>query len=254
VKVLVTFALESEFAPWRKLRGFKRVSIAAWDRSYRAQVGSANVRVLITGVGRFAAQRSMARAFTDLPTDVCISSGLAGSLRSTYRLGEVLAARATCEASGEHIVYSHSELLADAVQLGATRVERLIVSEEVVGSADEKQSLGAFGDAIDMESLYVLAASAHNAIPAIAVRAISDGTESNLPLDFNRVFDDRGAVSVPKVIGQLLAHPQRVGGLLRIARQSQRAASALAAFLDAYVQEIGHDPLFEVSKADAIAV
>jgi len=140
------------------------------------------------------------------------------------------------------------------VQLGATRVERLIVSEEVVGSADEKQSLGAFGDAIDMESLYVLAASVHNAIPAIAVRAISDGTESNLPLDFNRVFDDRGAVSAPKVIGQLLAHPQRVGGLLRIARQSQRAASALAAFLDAYVQEISHDPLFEISKADAIAV
>jgi adenosylhomocysteine nucleosidase len=253
MKVLVTFALENEFAPWRKMRNFQKSSGNAGDRSYAVKIGEANVQVFITGVGRFAVQRAAAGAFESAP-EVCISSGLAGSLKDSHQIGEVLATRATSDAAGVHLIYSNAELLADAVESGAKRVERFVVSDRVIATAAEKKSLAVLGDAVDMESLYILAEASKRAIPAIAIRAVSDDTSSDLPLDFDRLLNVQGGVSVPKVIGQVISRPQRLGALLRLARHSARAASALARFLDVYVQDISHDPLFEISKAAAVAI
>ncbi len=253
MNILLTFALENEFAPWRRARSFAKISNHAGTSCYAAQIGEANVRVVITGIGRFAAQRAAPQAFVSAP-EICISSGLAGSLKESHRIGDVLATRAVCDLSGAHLIYSDSNLLADAVELGAKRVEKFIVSEKVISTAAEKRSLSALGDAVDMESLYILAEAAKRAVPAIAIRAVSDDTASDLPLDFDRALSARGSVSMPKIIGQLMSRPQKLGGLLRLARCSARASSALAKFLDAYVQEISRDPLFEISKAAALAI
>jgi hypothetical protein len=101
-----------------------------------------------------------------------------------------------------------------------------------------------------MESLYVLAAAAERNIRSVAIRAVSDGADSNLPLDFDRVFSERGTVSIPRVIGQVVRRPRRIAGLLRLANESERAASALAQFLEVYVQRVASGPL----PAEALAI
>ncbi len=75
-----------------------------------------------------------------------------------------------------------------------------------------------------------------------------------MPLDFDRVFNKRGAVSIPKVIGQLATHPLKMGGLIRLAHDSERAASNLARFLDSFVQSLTAPPLRENAKAAALSV
>jgi adenosylhomocysteine nucleosidase len=252
MRALVTFALENEFEPWRKSRRFQRVSVFARDRIYAARVGSVDVQVVLTGAGRFAAQRVMSEPFQARP-GVCIASGLAGALKPNYFVGQVLAARGVTDLKGTRFILSDPELIRDADQVGATRVDRFVTSDHVVSTAFEKRSLAASGDAVDMESIYVLEAAAHQRIPAVAIRAISDDASSDLPLDFDRVFNERGAVSLPRVIGQAVTHPHRIKGLLRLARQSERAAAALASFLDRYLENITEGP-FENAKADAIAV
>lgn len=253
MRILVTFALENEFAPWRKLRRFRRVAVGAWDQSYEAKVGSTDVRVVLTDAGRFAAQRALAGAFERAP-DVCIASGLSGGLKPAYRPGAILAARTVADVDGTRLMRSDAELLSRAGEGGAKIVERFLVSGRVISTAEEKKSLGVSGDAVDMESLYILAAAARHNIRAVAIRAVSDGSESNLPLDFDRAFDERGAVSIPKVLGQIVARPHRITGLLRLAHDSQRAATALASFLDGYVQSIKLGPLPEIAKAEALAI
>jgi adenosylhomocysteine nucleosidase len=124
----------------------------------------------------------------------------------------------------------------------------------VVSTAVEKEALGASGDAVDMESVYIFAAASQREIPAVAIRAVSDGVESDLPLDFDRTFNERGAVSVPRVLRQIAARPHRIGGLLRLAHESGRAAAALAAFLDVYVDRVTLDPLPEIAKSEALAI
>ena len=86
MKILVTFALENEFAPWRKMRRFQRVSVDDLDQTYEVKVGSANVRVVLTGAGRFARPAMLGAAF-DYAPDICIASGLAGALKPAYRPG-----------------------------------------------------------------------------------------------------------------------------------------------------------------------
>jgi adenosylhomocysteine nucleosidase len=253
LKVLVTLALENEFAPWRKMRDFKRVSVDGWDHSYRTTFDGLDVQVFLTGAGRFAAQRAAAIALGEVP-DVCIVSGLSGGLRPEHPLGRVLAARTVADAGGSRLYYSDSELLSSAVALGATRAERFLTADHVVGTAAEKQELGVSADAVDLESLWILAAAGDRRVPALAVRAISDTADSNLPLDFDRIFNERGAVSIPKVIGQLATRPLQVGGLIRLAHDSERAASNLAAFLDSFMQSLTAPPLIENAKSAAMAL
>jgi hypothetical protein len=105
-----------------------------------------------------------------------------------------------------------------------------------------------------MESLYVLAAAWQHGTRSLAIRAISDAVDSNLPLDFDKVFSQRGEVSVPKVVGQLVRRPGRLPSLLRLANETERAASALAHFLEAYIHEIASGPSPELAKAEALAL
>jgi adenosylhomocysteine nucleosidase len=253
MKILVTFALENEFAPWRKMRRFERVSLGGCDQAYQAKVGLVDVRVVLTGAGCFAVQRSLEQALQE-ELDVCIASGLAGALKPAYRPGAVLAARTVADVNGTRLLPSDAELISRAGESGAGIVEKFLVSDRVVSTTEEKKALGGSGDAVDMESLHILAAAAREDIPAVAIRAISDGVESSLPLDFDRAFNERGAVSVPRVLRQIVARPHRIGGLLRLAHESARAAAALANFLDAYVQRVTLDPLPEIAKAEAVAI
>lgn len=253
MKVLITFALANEFAPWRKLRRFERVSVDAWDQTYATSIDAAEVRVILTGAGRFAAQRALAHAFDDAP-DLCIASGLSGGLKSSYASGEVLIARAVADVAGTRLIQCDQESVTRAGTAGGKVVEKFLVSDRVVSTATEKAALGVAGDAVDMESLYVLAAAWQHGVRTIAIRAISDGCNSDLPLDFDQVFSGRGEVSVPKVIGQLVRRPGRLPGLLRLANESERAASALARFLDAYLAKIASGPSPELARAEALAI
>lgn len=253
MKVLITFALANEFAPWRKLRRFERVSVDSWDQNYTTAIGAAEVRVVLTGAGRFATQRALTHAFNEAP-DLCIASGLSGGLKSSYTPGDVLVARTVADVAGTRLIQCDQEFVMRAAATGAKVVERFLVSDHVVSTAEEKAALGAAGDAVDMESLYVLAAAWQHGVRTIAIRAISDASDSTLLLDFDRVFNERGEVSVPKVIGQLVRRPGRLPGLLRLANESERAASTLAHFLDAYLQKIASGPSPELAKAEALAI
>jgi adenosylhomocysteine nucleosidase len=235
------------------LRRFERVSAGAWDQTYAARVGLCDLRVVLTGAGRFAAQGALAHAFGSDP-DICIASGLSGSLKPSYVPGDVLAARTVADVNGTRHLYGDAELISRAEASGARIVETFLVSDQVIVTAEEKSTLSAFGDAVDMETLYILAAAAQRGIRCVAIRAISDGADSDLPLDFNGVFDERGAVSIPKVIGQVVRKPGRIAALLRLANESERAAAALAQFLESYIQGIASGPLPEIAKAEALAV
>jgi nucleoside phosphorylase len=252
VKILVTFALENEFAPWRNLRRFRRAT-CGWDRTFEAEIGDAKVRVVLTGVGEFAVSQAMAHVFEEVP-DRCIASGFTGSLKPEHRLAEVLVARNITTADGTREIQNDPDLLVLAANAGARVVDKFLTSRRIVTEASEKQRLRNFGDAVDMESLSVLAAANHRGVRSIAIRAVSDGPESDLPLDFEQVFDGKGTVSVSRVVGQLARRPGRVFGLIRLAHNSERAAVSLTRFLDGYVQRMACGPLPEIANAEALAV
>ncbi len=241
VKVLVTFALENEFAAWRKRRLFRE---AQWgeERVYATEIDGASVGVLLTGMGPDRAGAAAAGVmWIEWETiDFCLSAGLAGSLRPEFQVGDVVAARAvvsgeTRAGSREREIQCDPTLVSLAAARGAKIVDRFFRSNHVVGTAEEKRRLGELAGIVEMESFEVLLEAGAFSIRAVAIRAISDGADDNLPIDMNRILSEQGDVSIPRVVGQIARRPQSLPGLVRLGQRSRDAAEALAEYLDGYL-------------------
>jgi hypothetical protein len=159
---------------------------------------------------------------------------LAGSLRSGYRPGDILAARLVSEVGEPVAVASHRELLSTAVDCGARHIERLATSKILVARAEQKRELASQAEAVDMESYTILAEAARCGVPAVAIRAISDTADFDIPYDFERARDSQGQIRVLGVVSQVLRRPSGLPDLFKLARDSRFAARRLADFLESF--------------------
>jgi adenosylhomocysteine nucleosidase len=240
MKILITFALENEFAPWRALRQFHSET---WGEAtaYVAEIGGADVGVVLTGIGPKQARTLAARAMGHQDEiNFCISAGLAGALRPELHVAQVVAARGVFAEPVNveqitNLIEGSAPLVAFAQESGATVVDRFYSAQRVVARSEEKQLWGKAAEAVEMESYEILSVAADSGIPAVAVRSISDTVDEDLPLDMNRIFSDKGQVSIPRVLGQVALHPEAVPSLMRLGQNSKAAAESLAKFLDGYV-------------------
>jgi len=236
MRILVTFAVDAEFAPWRKLREFQKIERNDME-CFSANVDGAEINVLLTGIGGKKAWVEAAKVIWDCDVDFCISSGLAGGLRPQHLAGEILVPGEILD-SASRSVACDEQLIQLAVKSSAKRVDAFYTGSDVVGHAADKKQLGLIADAVEMESLEVLEEATGFGAKVVAVRGISDTVEENLPLDFNRVTTRDGDVSMMKVFGQIAQHPWSIPSLLRFGKQSRMAAGKLAGFLDRYVVSI----------------
>lgn len=244
MRFLVTFALANEFAPWREAAGFREDRDAGQDGLFRAEIQGANVTAVVTGVGTKRAARAVTRILRgDERYEVLISSGLAGALQPEMQVGQVIAARGVaCEPLDPHARGGYLETSRPLVEFAeacdAKVVKRFYTAAHVVATAEEKIRLGETADAVEMESFDVLLAGREEGIPGIAIRAISDAVDEDLPLDMNGILNEDGQVSVARVLGQAALRPQALPGLVRLGQQSKKAAENLADFLTKYIGHI----------------
>jgi adenosylhomocysteine nucleosidase len=231
MNILVTFAVQAEFAPWQRRRNFQRLA-GDWP-VYEAEFGGAKVRAILTGMGQSHALEAIRQVLPSRP-DICVSTGLAGALRSGYRPGDILAARLVSEAGEPVAVASHRELLSTALDCGARQVERFATSKTLVARAEQKRELASQADAVEMESYTILAEAARYGVPALAVRAISDTAEFDMPYDFDSARDARGHIRVAAIAAQVMRRPFGLPALLTLARDCRVASRQLAKFLDCF--------------------
>lgn len=236
MRILVTFATQQEFAPWRARRQFLPVAIGPLT-VYDTRIGDAEVRVGFTGIGQMPAVRA-ARELLQLSPDLCISTGLAGGLRPQHEIGRVLVARALRMEDDRFVIKSDDRLRRMAAVCGAHVVDLFFSADHVVTTAREKAALGLLADAVEMESYAVLTEAARCRVPAVAVRGVSDGVRADLPLDFNRAITSQGRLSWPRLLALMARRPYRLPALARMGRESRRAAVSLARFLDLYLQTL----------------
>jgi hypothetical protein len=82
----------------------------------------------------------------------------------------------------------------------------------------------------------------------VAVRAISDAFEEDLPVNFERILDSHGHLKLGGLIKEVGLSPYRIPLLLQFGRQSRAAARALADFLDRYLSAISRNWTKEVDS------
>jgi len=236
LKVLLTFAVEPEFAPLRKLRQFEEFRIG--DVSvYQARIGRATVDVVVTGMGPANAQRA-AEAAMSVPHTICICSGFCGALKSEHHVGDILAARAVQQMGKNKTIECSQGLVTNAWGDGAKHAQHFLSSEKIVATAEEKARLAPFADAVDMESFAILSVAHERKLSAVAIRVVSDRFDQDVPVDFSATVDEKGRVQIAGVLQKVVFHPINIPALIRLGRESKTAAEGLANFLEAYIKKI----------------
>lgn len=241
MRILVTFAVEAEFAPWRKLRNFRRKVMAnSCVRLYCGKLGENSVEVLLTGIGTSVCEESLAvyGALHGGKPDCLISSGLAGALKEVLKPGDLFVPETVRTLKNDARARSDTILRESAVLAGAIPIETLITMTRLVSSAEEKSRLAFFGEAIDMESAIIMAHFAGLAVPKVAIRAISDAADEDLPIDFDRCLTRLGSIKRLSLVNAIVKRPGNLPNLVRFGRQSNRAAKKLVAFLDQFAATI----------------
>ena len=249
MKILVTFAVASEFAAWRREHDFRQVAHEPFAL-YVSEIAGNAVRALLTGMGTAAATAATRWALAS-PADLCISSGFAGALNSELGIGAILAARVVLRAERELAVASDHQLLSLAQDAGARQVDRFLTSERLIVDSAQKAALAGEAEAVEMESFVILAEAARHGVRAAAIRSVSDTASSSLPYDFDQARDARGQIKLSTLLRQVVRQPQRLPALLRLARDCSFAARQLADFLDHYLRLLS--ARLDLSQSEMVA-
>lgn len=236
MKVLVTLAVEPEFAPWRKLRKLEQSRVGN-VALYRAQIGRASVNFVVTGMGLENARRVTEVVLSE-PHTICIAAGFAGALKPEYKVGDIVAPEAVQQLGNPKTIQCSRRLHVAAFFNKAYRIKMLLTADHAIATADEKKKLSPFADAVDMESYAVLSAGAAHGVPAAAIRVISDRFDEDIPVEIDMTVDKNGRVSAGGVVRYVARHPLQLPALIRLGRKSCTAAEALANFLEAYIKEL----------------
>jgi len=235
MRILVTFAVDWEFKPWRRLRPFQQVSGS--KGVFQTRIAASDVSVILTGVGPLNSARALRTAIEGAP-DICIASGLAGGLKQEHRPGDVLVARAAHSETGGEAFESDERLFRVAVECGAKAVNQFISAARVVRTVKRKTEMSSLADAVDMESFAIMRAMSGRGVPCVAVRSVADSAEMDVPCDFDRALDSSGRIRTIRVLSQVVCDPRQAWPLARFGARSTRAASSLARYLDGYTASL----------------
>lgn len=236
VKILVTLAVDAEFAPWRKIRKFELVRAGAITLR-RTQIAQVTADFVITGMGQENARRVSSEVMA-APYTMCIASGFAGALKEHQNVGDIVVARTVQQLGTSVSLQCSPQLFRSAIEAQSIGADVLLTTDKLAGTAAEKKQLGRFADVIDMESFAVLSVASERGVPAIAIRAISDRVDEDIPAGIETTVDETGRVRASGVARYLGTHPLRVQALIRIGKNSRAAAQSLVKFLEAYITKL----------------
>jgi len=178
------------------------------------------VEIRVTGMGPERAHGTVAGWLRESRPMLVLNAGFAGGLNPALPAGTVLFAT-------EHPDWARRLRAAGAVPGRFTTTTRIL--RTAAEKTELRRDTGA--DAVDMESEAVASACRAAGVPVAIVRAISDGADDDLPLDFPAFLREDGSLDLLGLTGAVWRRPRAWVGLWRLARQSRRAGRALARVL-----------------------
>ena len=236
---LVCFALKEEAAP------FRAITAGGLRRSHP-------VSILLTGIGRENAGKSIREYLARNSPERVITCGFAGGLNPDLKIGDVVFEIPTCSsrgneaqteignrqsAIGNKMEPPHVGCYDKLIAAGA-KPAKFFCADRIATTIAEKKALreqtGA--DAVEMESAAIHAVCAERGIPCATVRVISDTANEDLPLDFNRLSKPDKSLDFGKLFLAISKSTGKIGPLMELRRKTKFAAERLAEVLNEIIR------------------
>jgi len=209
---------------WPLIRRWRRTRSEHGGRQYRFYE-SENAVLLCGGIGYEPGKRAAEAVVAHARPEVLIAAGLAGGLRAQWTLGRTMIARTVVdEATGRRFTTESGE--------------GTVVSSREIASLEKKRALAQRFDAdlVDMEGAVVAEVAQAHGLPFMAVKAVSDDFDSELP-PLQGFVDREGRFQSGRFLLHAAVHPRWWPMIARLKYRTDRAAEALAAVLTDLIRQ-----------------
>ncbi len=170
-----------------------------------------------------------------------ISWGCAGALAAPLNQGDLVLPDTLIDAEGCQIAFDPAWL--KAAQNALTPYLKihtgcLVESKTIVATAEDKKQLHLKMNAIvvDMETIAIAKIAALNKLPFLAIRAIADPVDMDLPKAINHALNDEGNILLSKLLLFIVQHPAEIPGLIKLGLHFHAAKKTLRIT----AQQLGH--------------
>jgi len=231
---VVAAALPEELAPIVRHFGHVVAERLEGHQVFHTDVCNPRLVLAATGDGpRNAAKMAKVLCEAFRPT-AFVGVGVAGALTPALRPYEVVASARLRNSSGA-IAPADGVLLSVATAVGARPVTLISTAAPVVRLSEKKALLAQFPEsgpvAVDMESAAWADAAAVAGVPFVAIRAITDGSEEELPNYLPNCLGTDGGIRRRAVLRAALARPSSIPELISLRRRVAICSRKLALFL-----------------------
>jgi len=205
--------------------------VGAW-RFTLGRLAGAPVVLVATGDARQWAARGLIALLDAFPVDRLVVLGTAGGLSPRLAPGALIVARRVREgaidAPAPDPAWQERALASGRAVAGT-----VVTSEFILPYPEMKEALwrtlpGGGPAAVDLETAIYARLAARCGVPYIAVWAVLDPAEEELPMDFNLCRRRDGRVSRSRVVGRAVLSPGRLGELVQLRRRVRLCSERLA--------------------------
>ncbi|HUI45932.1 MAG TPA: hypothetical protein VL122_08145 [Nitrospirota bacterium] len=204
-----------------------------------------------TGIGAANTETAFRRVLQERRPDIVMSVGFGGALYEDAGIGDIvwsfrsLLIRAERTRQSEHLP---EDAVPDSTlgrRLGKELCERtaaregsiITLSEMMTKSKIKKMIPGDLPFPVcDMETFYLAKLSQQNHLPFLAVRAITDRLDEDIPPELLAVTDGTGRYRFSRALGLLLAKPTLIPASVRLGRNAAKASKNLGNAVDSLVE------------------
>lgn len=198
---------------------------------YAGYIGETATLIAIIGIGPERSHASTYSLIEQLDIKVFILAGFAGAITSEVERGQILIARG----------YSSEGLINYIKLLPGFDIANVHPVTEVVATAEEKRRLGQETGCqmVDMETAYVSCLAAENGIDFLAIRAISDLVDEDVPVDvLSNGYNQAESRTTPvKFLGFLARNPTQIMPLRKFLEPLPAVRKKLTDFLVTVIKE-----------------
>jgi adenosylhomocysteine nucleosidase len=217
---------------------------------------SLDVAIVLTGTGRERATRATRWAFDAFEPAAMMSIGYGGATLDTLQSGDLVLGTTLYRLDGSPFYWDSQQLgdpltpdkalfsaARNAVEVAGIDFEQgpIINLPTIAKTAGMKHWIGqeVHGACVDMESFMVCEVANDAGVPFVALRAIVDPIEMDLPDVVGQIDQAPFGGRLCPAIKHLSRHPRDIAALIRLARSAARARRSMTGFFAEFSTQMG---------------